>query len=129
MGSKSELRSLRRRTPGAGRLIVASNREPFSHERQQGRIVCRQPAGGLTAALGPLLSCWGGVWVAQGSGAADRDVVDRDSCVMVPPGSPAYKLRRVWLAERLRREYYWASEPGSLAVVPPCVSKAVLLDG
>jgi len=33
-------------------------------------------------------------------------VVDRDSCVMVPPGSPAYRLRRVWLAERLRREYY-----------------------
>src|SRR5215471_19720962 len=88
------------------RLIVASNREPFSHERQQGRILCRQPAGGLTAALGPLLRCWGGVWVAQGSGEADRDVVDRDSCVMVPPGNPSYKLRRVWLADRLWRQYY-----------------------
>jgi alpha,alpha-trehalose-phosphate synthase [UDP-forming] len=107
MDLKAQLRaSLKRSLGGAGRLIVASNREPFIHEHQGGRIICRQPAGGLTAALAPLLNSLGGVWVAQASGTADRDVVDRHSCVMVPPDEPAYKLHRVWLPEKLRCDYY-----------------------
>ncbi len=59
-----------------------------------------------TAALSPLLNCSGGVWVAQGTGSADREVVDSHSRIMVPPDRPTYTLRRVWLSERLRREYY-----------------------
>lgn len=107
MGRELELRSLvTRELGGEARFIIASNREPFVHENQQGQIVWRQPAGGLTAALGPLLERCGGVWVAQGTGTADRDVVDRHSRVMVPPGRPAYALRRLWIPEKLSREYY-----------------------
>jgi len=107
MASKSELRGLLTKTLGGmGRFIVASNREPFVHEHHEGRIICRQPAGGLTSALVPVLKSCGGVWVAEGSGSADRDVVDGHSCVSAPGGKPSYKLRRVWLPERLRREYY-----------------------
>jgi trehalose 6-phosphate synthase len=107
MHAKLQLESLIRKHLGVGgRLIVASNREPFVHEHYAGEVVCKQPAGGLTAALSPLLNCCGGVWVAQGTGAADRDVVDSRSRIAVPPERPTYTLRRVWLSEKLRRDYY-----------------------
>ena len=91
---------------GAGRFIIVSNREPFVHERQDGRIICTQPAGGVTSALNPLLNWCRGVWVAHGSGSADRDAVDSNSRVLVPPENPAYTLRRVWITEKLRQLYY-----------------------
>ena len=40
----------------------------------------------------------GGVWVAHGSGSADRAVVDAHGRVGVPPEDPSYTLRRVWLS-------------------------------
>src|ERR1041384_3712648 len=88
------------------RLIVVSNREPFVHERQGHRVIVTNPAGGVTAALHPLLNAAGGVWIAHGSGPADRATVDRNDCVMVPPGRPAYKLRRIWIPEAELCEYY-----------------------
>jgi trehalose 6-phosphate synthase len=47
------------------------------------------------------------VWVAHGSGSADRDVVDERSRVGVPPGEDAYTLRRVWLTHEEERGYYY----------------------
>ena len=92
------------------RLIVVSNRAPYSHRRHrpaplepradtplatdttiwdggwlrrllaqvsrvlQGNHALRwsQPAGGLTAALDPIMQACHGTWVAWGSGSADR---------------------------------------------------------
>jgi trehalose 6-phosphate synthase len=106
VSAKSRIGGFVKRLNAPGRLIVVSNREPFSHEWQGGRLVCRRPAGGLTSALGPLLGKWGGTWIAHGSGSADRDAVDAYSHVPVPPDHPSYTLRRVWLPEKLRTEYY-----------------------
>jgi len=97
-----------------GRLIVVSNREPFVHEWENGQIVCHRPAGGLTAALHPLLEQYRGVWIALGSGSADRDTADSRSRLMVPPDHPSYLLRRVWLPEGLRRRYYNGLANGAL---------------
>ena len=106
MSSKSQLQELVGRYHGAGRFIVVSNREPFVHDRQRGRVICTEPAGGVTSALNPLLNWCSGVWIAHGSGTADRDMVDRNSRVLVPPDHPAYTLRRVWITEKLQQEYY-----------------------
>jgi trehalose 6-phosphate synthase len=65
-----------------------------------------RPAGGLVSALDPLLQSLGGVWIAWGSGDADRDVADAAGRVRLPPESPKYTLRRVWLSEQDVRQYY-----------------------
>jgi trehalose 6-phosphate synthase len=46
------------------------------------------------------------VWIAHGSGNADRAVVDERNSVDVPPDAPAYRLRRVWLSPTLEERYY-----------------------
>ena len=48
-----------------------------------------------------------GVWVAHGSGTADRETVDRNDHVRVPPGEESYLLRRVWLTEEEEQGYYY----------------------
>ena len=57
-------------------------------------------------ALDALMRERGGVWIAHGSGAADRDVVDAGDCVAVPPDGPAYTLRRIWLSPEEEQQYY-----------------------
>lgn len=81
------------------RLIVVSNRQPYEHTQESDRLVCKRTDGGLTSALDPVLRRCGGTWIAWGSGSADRDVVGADMSVEVPPESPAYRLRRVWLTQ------------------------------
>ncbi|MGC8756778.1 MAG: trehalose-phosphatase, partial [bacterium] len=47
-----------------------------------------------------------GTWIAWGSGSGDREVVDRRSCVFVPPSGPSYTLKRVWLNQNEIDNYY-----------------------
>ena len=70
------------------RFIVVSNREPFQHRRVNGRIECIQPASGMASALDPVMSASGGLWIAHGSGNADKLAVDKYDHVAVPPESP-----------------------------------------
>ncbi|OYW70634.1 MAG: hypothetical protein B7Z37_30145 [Verrucomicrobia bacterium 12-59-8] len=90
------------------KFIVVSNREPFMHRRRaDGTVECIRPASGMATALHPIMMASGGTWVAHGAGDADRTVVDEEDCVMVPPGAPGYKLRRVWLNDELERGFYY----------------------
>ena len=91
-------------------LILLSNREPYEHVAPPADVggppTVRRPAGGLVSALDPTMRETHGVWVAWGSGSADRDAVDDAGRVMVPPEEPAYTLRRVWLDEADVEGYY-----------------------
>ena len=89
-------------------VIVVSNREPYIHNRDEdGNISLQIPASGLVAALEPITRACAGTWVAHGSGSADRDTVDGNDRVPVPPADPAYTLRRVWLTEEEQDGYYY----------------------
>jgi len=88
-------------------VIVVSNREPYIHQRRGERIEVQRPASGLVTALEPIMRACSGTWVAHGSGSADREVVDKKDCVAVPPESPAYQLRRVWLTPEEEAGYYY----------------------
>jgi trehalose 6-phosphate synthase/phosphatase len=88
------------------KLVIVSNREPYAHKRSGLSIKIEQPAGGLTSAMDEVLIATGGSWVAWGSGNADRDNVDIDDRVAVPPERPAYMLKRVWLGPSEVENYY-----------------------
>ena len=47
-----------------------------------------------------------GTWIAHGSGSADRETVDANDRVDVPPDHPEYRLRRVWLSPEEETGYY-----------------------
>jgi alpha,alpha-trehalose-phosphate synthase [UDP-forming] len=88
------------------RLIVVSNREPFQHQHVNGHIECIQPASGMASALDPVMRACGGLWIAHGSGDADRETVDRFDHVQVPLQHPEYTLRRLWLSKEEEEGHY-----------------------
>jgi trehalose 6-phosphate synthase len=90
------------------KLIIVANREPYIHERTaDGDIKVVHPASGLVTALEPVMRACSGVWIAHGSGSADRDTVDRHERVRVPPGEESYFIRRIWLSPEEEKGYYY----------------------
>ncbi|MDQ6829753.1 MAG: trehalose-6-phosphate synthase [Gemmatimonadota bacterium] len=88
-------------------LILLSNREPYEHSYAEDESVeVRRPPGGLVSALDPTMQATKGVWVAWGSGKADAASADADGRLQVPPDSPSYTLRRVFLDEADIEGYY-----------------------
>jgi trehalose 6-phosphate synthase len=106
--SPERLRRTLNETLHGDRVVILANREPYIHVRANlGRVNVQHPASGLVTALEPVMRACGGVWVAHGSGSADRDVVDAHDRIRVPPGEESYALRRVWLTEEEERGYYY----------------------
>jgi trehalose-6-phosphate synthase len=95
------------------KLVVVSNREPYMHIRAGREIQSIIPASGMVTALEPILKACGGLWIASGSGDADRETVDENDKVLVPPFENKYTLRRIWMTkEQENRFYYGFSNEG-----------------
>jgi alpha,alpha-trehalose-phosphate synthase [UDP-forming] len=105
--SRDKLYNLVRSKLDDSLFIVVSNREPYVHTISGDKIKWDHAVSGLTEALDPVLRASGGTWIAQGTGDADRKVVDAYDRVAVPPDRPEYTLRRVWLTEEEVKGYYY----------------------
>jgi trehalose 6-phosphate synthase len=91
---------------GEKKLVVVSNREPYTHTREEGQIRLVRNVGGLTVALDSVVQALGGLWVAHGHGNADKSVVDERNRIALPPDHPTFTLKRVWLSREDQRRYY-----------------------
>ncbi|MBI3895812.1 MAG: trehalose-6-phosphate synthase [Acidobacteria bacterium] len=107
MSNRNQIEQFIRSTLSNCRFVVVSNREPYVHRyTDSGEIECSRPTSGMVSALDPVLKASSGIWIAHGSGNADRAVVDRSGCVPVPPKNPQYLLKRVWLSPEQVESYY-----------------------
>jgi trehalose-6-phosphate synthase len=88
-------------------MIVVSNREPYMHVRVGREIQCLVPASGMVTAMEPILKACGGLWIASGSGDADKETVDEYDKVAVPPYENKYTLRRIWLTKEQENHFYY----------------------
>ncbi len=89
------------------RVTILANREPYIHNHGPDGIRVIHPASGLVTALEPVMRAFSGVWVAHGSGTADKETVDAHDRVRVPPGEESYQVRRVWLSDQEEDGYYY----------------------
>ncbi len=102
------LRDTLRRHLHGERIVIVANREPYIHDRlPDGSIAVRHPASGLVTALEPVMRACSGVWIAHGSGTADRETSNARGRLHVPPGIGDYTLRRLWLSKEEERGYYY----------------------
>ena len=94
---------------GQDSLFVVSNREPYMHvtDNATGKAKCVRPASGVVTALDPILRACGGLWIAQGSGNADKKFVNSKDKLGVPPEDINYILKRVWLNKKEEDGYYY----------------------
>lgn len=89
------------------KMIVVSNREPYMHIHEGKEIKCIIPASGMITAMEPILKACGGLWIASGSGDADKETVDKNDKVRVPPENPKYTLKRLWLTKEEENHFYY----------------------
>ena len=88
-------------------IFMVSNREPYIHTRRDGSVKYFMPASGMVTAIEPMMEACGGLWLAHGSGDADRETVDQNGKIAVPPDEPKYTLKRLWLTEEEENGYYY----------------------
>ncbi len=101
------LRRILRQDLKGDEVLIVSNREPYVHVRRKDNVIeIQRPASGLVTALEPIVRACSGTWIAHGAGNADRDTVDGNDHVMVPPEHPAYRIRRVWLSPEEEQGYF-----------------------
>ncbi len=89
------------------KLFVVSNREPYMDVKEGRSVKSIVPAGGVVTALDPVMRICDGVWIAHGSGSADRETADGDGKVRVPREDPSYTLKRMWLTKEEEDGYYY----------------------
>ncbi len=105
--TKERLKETLTKSLSGERVVILANREPYIHERRGDRIEVQHPASGLVTALEPVMRACSGVWVAHGSGSADRETADAKGRIWVPPGEKLYTMRRVWLTPEEEAGYYY----------------------
>lgn len=88
-------------------FVLVSNREPYYHTLREGKIECVKTVGGVVRGIEPIIKTASGIWVAHGSGNADRKVTDKKGKIKLPPDSPQYTLRRIWLSKEDEEGYYY----------------------
>jgi trehalose 6-phosphate synthase len=107
MWTRKDLQELIKEKMGDYLFIVVSNRQPYVHVFKKGKIECSRGAGGVITALDPVMQACHGLWVAFGSGEADRKATDGEGKIEVPPEKPSYTLKRVWLSKEEENGYYY----------------------
>ncbi len=81
------------------KLVVVSNRGPYRHEATRGKERWVRSAGGLVAALDPVLQKRGGVWVSA------KQAKDFDA-ITVPAPQLEYDLAHIALKRSEERGFY-----------------------
>ncbi|MBI4399338.1 trehalose-6-phosphate synthase [Candidatus Micrarchaeota archaeon] len=99
--NRQRLKGLIEQTIGNRLLVTVSHSEPYITTYIEGEVKWKYAAGGLVTALDPIMEACGGLWVAYGAGDADKEVVDSEGKVNVPPDSPNYALKRVSLSKSI----------------------------
>lgn len=89
------------------KMIVVSNREPYMHIHDGKEIKCIVPASGLITAMEPILKASSGLWIASGTGDADKETADKHGKLEVPPEEPKYTLKRLWLTKEEEKHFYY----------------------
>ncbi|MCB4792604.1 MAG: trehalose-6-phosphate synthase [Elusimicrobia bacterium] len=105
---ETKLKNLVHAKLGENSFFVVSNREPYMHvlDEDTNQPKCIRPASGVVTALDPILKACGGMWIAQGSGQADRKFVNSKDKLGVPPQDIHYILKRIWLSKEEENGYY-----------------------
>jgi len=107
--TETKLKDLIHAKLGENSLFVVSNREPYMHVMDEvtGVSKCIRPASGVVTAIDPIMRACGGIWIAHGSGNADKKFVNSKDKLGVPPEDNRYILKRVWLTKEEEEGYYY----------------------
>lgn len=88
-------------------FVVVSLAEPYQHSYYKDSIKVTRGTGGVITAFEPILKLNNGLWIAHARGSADKETVDANDKIKLPPRSPSYTLRRLFVSKKNLRGWYY----------------------
>jgi trehalose 6-phosphate synthase/phosphatase len=88
-------------------FILVSQAEPYTHTYIKDTIKVQRGHGGIITAMEPILKLAKGTWIAYGRGNADKEVVDAQDKIRMPPGHSTYTLKRLWITKKNLLGWYY----------------------
>jgi len=88
-------------------FYIVTNREPYIHTKTSTGIKVSKTAGGVHTLLDLVAQASNAVYIAQGSGNADKYVVNKYNMVAMPPITKTYFLKRVFLSKKELENFYY----------------------
>lgn len=88
-------------------FLIVTNREPYIHNKTFEGIKISRPSGGAHTLLELIANVSHGTYVAHGAGSGDKQVVDKDNRIMMPPKEKNFTLKRVFLSKKEVENFYY----------------------
>jgi len=89
-------------------FVAAIQREPYIHMKtDDGKIIVQKQVGGVGVLLDGILRKTSGLMVAMASGDADKEFIDSQGRVKVPPGKDLYTLKRIFSTKKEMDRFYY----------------------
>jgi trehalose 6-phosphate synthase len=88
-------------------LILVTQAEPYMHSYVKDTIKVQREPGGVISAMEPILKAARGLWIARARGNADKEAVDGNDKMRLPPGKAQYTLKRVWVSKKNLLGWYY----------------------
>lgn len=88
---------------GGRRLVICSNREPYTVEKRGKDYEFEGTKGGLASALTPIMRSARGLWISWGGSAGD----ELPETQKVPAEEPTFTQQRVFLTEEQVNDFYY----------------------
>jgi trehalose-6-phosphate synthase len=88
-------------------LIIVSSAEPYTHAYHKDKITVTRGSGGIITAMEPIIKANGGLWIAYGRGPADKEMVNEEDKLKLPPGRNQYTLKRLWISKKNLVGWYY----------------------
>lgn len=107
MPNRENLEKYIRRNLKDRSFYIVTNREPYIHNKTFKGIQVSRPSGGAHTLLELIARVSGGTYIAHGAGSADKQVVDKNNCIEMPPKEQSFKLKRVFLTKKDLEHFYY----------------------
>ncbi|PIY68622.1 trehalose-6-phosphate synthase [Candidatus Roizmanbacteria bacterium CG_4_10_14_0_8_um_filter_39_9] len=88
-------------------FYIVTNREPYIHNKTFEGIEVTRPSGGAHTLLELIARVSQGTYIAHGAGSADKQVVDKNNCIKMPPKEKLFTLKRVFLSKKELEYFYY----------------------
>lgn len=107
MSNKENLEKYIRKNLKDRSFYIVTNREPYLHSKTFEGIKVIRPSGGVHTLLELIARVSQGTYIAHGAGSADKQVVDKNNCVKMPPKEKLFNLKRVFLSKKELEYFYY----------------------
>ena len=105
--NKGELKKLYQNKFGDRKLIMVSNRAPYTYSYQNETVKLAMPASGMALSLDTVMQAIGGTWIVSSCGELDQWDISCHGAALSQSPKYKYTIRQIYLNSEEEQGYYY----------------------